>query len=181
MVAVAVVCPIGSFVTAWMTAVCPLMIQGEVPLTFDRIMFWVTLRPGLIGLRMVVQISLEMTSAACKSGIWMNLTRFWKPGRSWKGFAAASQVDMDFILGIEAFNLDKILEMDDAFLEVRGKEYVDSTRPEGINSEWTRSSNPNRERSRDCWKTRFEFSTFQAKSIQINPNHVSKGPPWATL
>ena len=24
---------------------------------------------------------------------------------------------MDFILGIEAFNLDKILEMDDAFLE----------------------------------------------------------------
>jgi len=42
---------------------------------------------------------------------------------------------MDFILGIEAFNLDKILEMDDAFLEVRGKEYVDSTRPEGINAE----------------------------------------------
>lgn len=28
-----------------------------------------------------------------------------------------SKVDMDFILGIEAFNLDKILEMDDAFLE----------------------------------------------------------------
>ncbi|CAJ1378708.1 unnamed protein product [Effrenium voratum] len=27
-----------------------------------------------------------------------------------------SKVDMDFILGIEAFNLDKILEMDDAFL-----------------------------------------------------------------
>ena len=26
-------------------------------------------------------------------------------------------MDMDFILGIEAFNLDKILEMDDAFLE----------------------------------------------------------------
>lgn len=25
---------------------------------------------------------------------------------------------MDFILGIQAFNLDKILEMDDAFLEV---------------------------------------------------------------
>ena len=28
-----------------------------------------------------------------------------------------AEVDMDFILGIEAFNLDKILEMDDAFLE----------------------------------------------------------------
>lgn len=29
------------------------------------------------------------------------------------------EVDMDFILGIGAFNLDKILEMDDAFLEER--------------------------------------------------------------
>ena len=31
--------------------------------------------------------------------------------------ATQSNVDMDFILGIEAFNLDKILEMDDAFLQ----------------------------------------------------------------
>ena len=30
---------------------------------------------------------------------------------------------MDFILGIEAFNLDKILEMDDAFLEA-GRSFV---------------------------------------------------------
>merc|ERR1712032_86299 len=28
-----------------------------------------------------------------------------------------SEVDMDFILGIKAFSLDKILEMDDAFLQ----------------------------------------------------------------
>ena len=31
--------------------------------------------------------------------------------------ATQSNVDMDFILGIQAFNLDKILEMDDGFLE----------------------------------------------------------------
>ncbi|CAE7921053.1 Cbwd1 [Symbiodinium necroappetens] len=31
--------------------------------------------------------------------------------------ATQSKVDMDFILGIQAFSLDKILEMDDAFLE----------------------------------------------------------------
>ena len=31
---------------------------------------------------------------------------------------------MDFILGIQAFDLDKILEMDEAFLEVGSRVFV---------------------------------------------------------